>query len=57
MLGKKSSSAPGLYAMKICPDILKRLSRQIKKDIIVVCGTNGKTTTINLINSLINSTT
>lgn len=55
ILGKKSSSAPGLYAMKICPEILNYLSRQIKKDIIVVCGTNGKTTTNNLINSLITS--
>lgn len=53
LIGKKSSSAPGYYAMKICPGILKYLSQQVKKDIIVVCGTNGKTTTNNLINSLI----
>lgn len=55
LFGKKGSSTPGVYAMKICPDILKILSKQIKKDIIVVCGTNGKTTTNNLINKLVSS--
>ena len=53
--GKKGSSTPGIYALKLCPDILKILSRQVKNEIIVVCGTNGKTTTNNLLNSLIES--
>lgn len=51
--GKKGSSTPGKFALKICPDILKTLSGQVKKEIIVVCGTNGKTTTNNLLNSLV----
>ncbi len=55
LLGKKGSSTPGIYAMKICPNVLKLLSKQIKKDIIVVCGTNGKTTTNNLLNTMITS--
>ena len=55
LFGKKGSSAPGIYAMKLFPGILKHLSLQVKKDIIVVCGTNGKTTTNNLINLIINS--
>jgi len=55
LLGKKGSSTPGVYAMKICPDILKKLSKQIRKDIFVVCGTNGKTTTNNLLNTLVTS--
>ena len=55
ILGKKGSSTPGIFAMKICPEILKKLSEQVKKDIIVVCGTNGKTTTNNLINTIIKS--
>lgn len=55
LFGKKGSSAPGAYALKICPGILKTLSKQVKKDIIVVCGTNGKTTTNNLLNTLITS--
>ena len=49
LLGKEASSAPGSLALKICPDILKLLSSQVKGEIIAVCGTNGKTTTNNLI--------
>lgn len=51
LMGKKSSSTPGTIAMKICPDIIKILSKNIKKGIVVTCGTNGKTTTNNLLNS------
>ena len=52
LMGKKGSSLPGSVAMKIAPDILRTLSKQIKKEIVLVCGTNGKTTTNNLIYSL-----
>ena len=55
LMGKKGSSAPGSIAMKISPKILKTLSKQIKKEIILVCGTNGKTTTNNLIYSLLSN--
>lgn len=51
LLGKLSSSTPGAIALKICPDIIKILSRNIEKGIIVCCGTNGKTTTNNLLNT------
>lgn len=51
LLGKKSTSTPGSIALKICPDIIKILKTKIKKEVIVVCGTNGKTTTNNLIAS------
>lgn len=53
--GKKGSYTPGVIAMKICPGILRHLSNQVKKDIIFVCGTNGKTTTNNLLCTLIES--
>lgn len=53
LMGKKSSSAPGSFALKIYPSILKDLSSQIKKEIIVVCGTNGKTTTNNMLCNLL----
>ena len=49
LLGKNGSSMPGSIALKICPDILSRLSQDIDKDIIAVWGTNGKTTTNNMI--------
>ena len=49
LLGKNGSSMPGSLALKICPDILTRLSGDISKDIVAVWGTNGKTTTNNMI--------
>lgn len=51
--GKRSSSTPGSFALKICPDILKILSSQVRHNIYAVCGTNGKTTTNNLLNSIL----
>ena len=49
LLGKNGSAAPGNVSLRICPDILKNLSAQVKKEIFVVVGTNGKTTTTNLL--------
>lgn len=55
LLGKKGTSMPGQLAFKICPDVLSLLSKQVKKEIIVVCGTNGKTTTNNLLSAFLQS--
>lgn len=49
IIGKKSSSSPGEYALRICPGLIQDLNKYVKKGIIVTCGTNGKTTTNNLI--------
>lgn len=51
MIGKKSSSSPGAFALKICPTLVSDLNKCISKKIIVTCGTNGKTTTNNLMAS------
>ncbi len=51
ILGKKSSSTPGAIALKICPDLIKILKSNIRHQVIVTCGTNGKTTTNNLLYS------
>ncbi len=51
LLGKGSSAGPGTIALRICPDIIDRLKGNIKQKVIVTCGTNGKTTTNNLIYS------
>ncbi len=53
LMGTKSSSAPGRFALKICPDALRLLAPQVKEKIVCVLGTNGKTTTNNMINLLI----
>lgn len=48
---KKSSgtSFAGKLALKICPKFLKQCAKYIKKDIITITGTNGKSTTSGLI--------
>lgn len=51
LVGKKSSASPGVLALKICPDLVSRLRKNIKRGVIVTCGTNGKTTTNNLLNT------
>jgi UDP-N-acetylmuramyl tripeptide synthase len=53
ILNKKTTSMPGVLALKICPNIIRILSKFIKKEIIVVCGTNGKTTVNNILCSFI----
>lgn len=45
------SAAPGLYALKIDPNLIQELVKDIPKSILVT-GTNGKTTTSKLINHL-----
>lgn len=52
VFGKKGSSIPGSIALKIYPNILKELALKVKREIIVVCGTNGKTTTNNMLYNL-----
>lgn len=46
---RQTSSAPGELALKLCPSLIKDTNKQIAKKIIVTCGTNGKTTTNNVI--------
>lgn len=55
LLHKKGTATPAVPALKICPQILKIIASKIKKDIIVVCGTNGKTTTNNMLCSVLES--
>ncbi len=54
-VGKQGVTMAGKYALKIDPDILKNLSKQVREKIFVVCGTNGKTTTNNLLCAAIES--
>ena len=48
------SAAPGLYALKIEPQLIGMLAPQIAQN-IVITGTNGKTTTARLLHHLIHS--
>ena len=50
-LAGKGSSLPGKYALKICPDVLRRV--QLPKYIIAVTGSNGKTSTVEMIAAIL----
>ena len=50
---KRGSSAPGAIALRLYPLILKELSGRVRGKTIVVCGTNGKTTTNNLLYAIL----
>ena len=47
----KGSSMPGKAALKICPDILRRV--QLPPHIIAVTGSNGKTSTVEMIAAIL----
>lgn len=48
-MGRQGVTWAGKIALKINPHILEELSGQVKEKIFVVCGTNGKTTTNNML--------
>ncbi len=48
-MGRQGVTWAGKIALKLCPDILEQLSSQVREKIFVVCGTNGKTTTNNML--------
>jgi UDP-N-acetylmuramyl tripeptide synthase len=49
LIGNAGTSLPGMWATKIDPHILSKLGSEVSRGIVVVTGTNGKTTTANLI--------
>ena len=50
----KGSSKPGQVALKLCPDILSRV--QLPPYIIAVTGSNGKTSTVEMIAHILTKT-
>lgn len=48
-MGRQGVTWAGKLALMICPSILRDLAAEVRKDIFIVCGTNGKTTTNNLL--------
>lgn len=47
--GGRGSSLPGLIALRVFPGALAAFSRQARRGALVVTGTNGKTTTNNMV--------
>lgn len=48
-----ASVLPGLIARRIAPNLLRLLSQQVKKGVILIAGTNGKTTTSLLLTDIL----
>lgn len=48
-MGRQGVTWAGKIALKIYPPILKELAGEVRKGIFAVCGTNGKTTTNNML--------
>jgi len=51
--GTGGTAAPGLYALKIDPNLVKKISEKNNLKSIVVSGTNGKTTTSRILYDII----
>ncbi len=47
ILHRGGTAMPGRWALKLCPDLLARLSKDVKT--VVITGTNGKTTSARMI--------
>ena len=47
LLRRGGTAMPGRWALKLCPDLLARLSKNVKT--VVITGTNGKTTSARMI--------
>jgi UDP-N-acetylmuramyl tripeptide synthase len=52
LLGKKGTTFPGFVALKICPEFIKYFASAFTEEIVLITGTNGKTTTNNLLASI-----
>ncbi|HVJ48024.1 MurT ligase domain-containing protein [Desulfitobacterium sp.] len=53
LLGKKGTTLPGRVALKIHPQIIRDLASEYQEGIVIVTGTNGKTTTANLLANIL----
>jgi UDP-N-acetylmuramyl tripeptide synthase len=49
MLGRGGSALPGLIAEKLDPRTIEKLASQVRRGVVIVTGTNGKTTTTKML--------
>lgn len=55
LFGSGGGALPGLIAYRLAPTLLSTLSQQCSEGVILICGTNGKTTTSRMLASIITS--
>src|SRR3989344_3672500 len=55
LTGSGATAAPGLYALKIDANLVKKITRCLPKGSIIISGTNGKTTTSRLAYEMLSS--
>ncbi len=53
LAGKQGTTLPGSIALKICPAMVAYLAKQLPQGVIIVTGTNGKTTTSNMLANIL----
>ena len=53
LLNRGGTAMPGRWALKVCPQLLQILAKDVKT--VVVTGTNGKTTTTALLEHVLQS--
>ena len=51
IMGRGATTLPGRVALRVCPDLLRELSKN--REILTVTGTNGKTTTTHIITAIL----
>ncbi|MEK9147015.1 MAG: MurT ligase domain-containing protein [Patescibacteria group bacterium] len=55
LTGSGATAAPGLYALKIDPHLVKKLTKKLRYGNIIISGTNGKTTTARLTSDIVST--
>jgi UDP-N-acetylmuramyl tripeptide synthase len=53
LLRKKGTTFPGFIALKICPNMIGFFASRFPEGAVIITGTNGKTTTNNLLASIL----
>jgi len=53
LVGRGGTALPGLIALRIDPKVIERLVERLPEGVVVVTGTNGKTTTSKMITSML----
>lgn len=53
LLGRSGSALPGLVVEKLNPNFLKKMLKSLPEGVVIITGTNGKTTTTKIITELL----